>query len=224
MRLRGAVFDIDGTLLDSMPIWDTIGEAYLRSIGGAPRENLREVFQSMSLYQAACYYRSAYGVTLSTEEIMAGVNAMLERYYQQEAPLKPGAAALLGRLDQAGVRLCVATATDGHLVEAALSRQGVLSCFQEIFTCAQVGHGKDQPHIFEAALRCLGTERGETLVFEDALYAIRTAKGAGFPVAAVYDAHEKEQHAVQALADLYLPDLTQFETIWRARYGEEGAL
>ena len=209
MRIRGAIFDVDGTLLDSMFIWDTIGEAYLRSIGYQPKENLNETFKNMSLHQAARYYQTEYGVTRSIDEIMDGVNAMLERYYRFEVPLKPGVAELLEWLRQGGVRLCIATATDRHLVEAALDRCGVLSCFGEIFTCNEVGHGKDEPDIFEAALRFLGTRREETLVVDDALYAVRTAKEAGFPVAAVYDSHERSQAEVRARSDLYLEDLTQ---------------
>ena len=209
MRIRGAIFDVDGTLLDSMFIWDTIGETYLRSIGYQPKENLNETFKNMSLHQAARYYQTEYGVTRSIDQIMDGVNAMLERYYRFEVPLKPGVAELLERLRQDGVKLCIATATDRHLVEAALDRCGVLSCFGEIFTCNEVGHGKDEPDIFEAALRFLGTRREETLVFDDALYAVRTAKEAGFPVAAVYDSHERSQAEVRARSDLYLEDLTQ---------------
>jgi HAD superfamily hydrolase (TIGR01509 family) len=209
MRIRGAIFDVDGTLLDSMFIWDTIGETYLRSIGYQPKENLNETFKNMSLRQAARYYQTEYGVTQSIDEIMDGVNAMLERYYRFEVPLKPGVAELLERLRQDGVRLCIATATDRHLVEAGLDRCGVLSCFGEIFTCNEVGHGKDEPDIFEATLRFLGTRREETLVFDDALYAVRTAKEAGFPVAAVYDSHERSQAEVRARSDLYLEDLTQ---------------
>ncbi len=209
MRIRGAIFDVDGTLLDSMFIWDTIGETYLRSIGYEPREKLNEVFKNMSLFQAARYYRTEYGVTLSIDEIMNGVNAMLERYYRFEVSLKPGVAELLAQLQASGVKLCIATATDRYLVEAALERCGVLSCFGAIFTCNEVGHGKDEPDIFEEALRFLGTEKAETVVFDDALYAVRTAKEAGFPVAAVYDSHERSQAEVCARSDLYLEDLTQ---------------
>lgn len=209
MRIRGAIFDVDGTLLDSMFIWDTIGETYLRSIGYEPREKLNEVFKNMSLFQAARYYRTEYGVTLSIDEIMNGVNAMLERYYRFEVSLKPGVAELLERLRQDGVRLCIATATDRYLVEAALERCGVLSCFGAIFTCNEVGHGKDEPDIFEEALRFLGTEKAETVVFDDALYAVRTAKEAGFPVAVIYDSHEKNQEGLRALADFYIEDFSQ---------------
>lgn len=206
MTIRGAIFDVDGTLLDSMSIWDTIRERYLRSIGHTPRENLAEVFKDMSLYQAACYYQNEYGVTLSTDQIIDGVNAMLEQYYCQEVTLKAGITELLERLYRAEVKMCIATATDRYLIEAALSRLGVRSRFLEIFTCGEVGHGKDEPHIFEAALDFLGTKRAETFVFDDALYAIQTAKKAGFPVATIYDSHEPEQTELRRLADLYLTE------------------
>ncbi len=213
MKIRGAIFDVDGTLLDSLFIWDTIGEAYLRSLGYEPREDLNEVFKNMSLYQAACYYQREYGVTLSTDEIMRGVNVLLERFYRYEALLKPGAEELLVRLRESGVKLCIATVTDRYLVEEALKRCGILSCFDTVFTCNEVGHGKDEPHIFEAALSFLGTEKSETLVFEDALYALRTAKTAGFLVAAVCDSHEKAQDEIRALADVYMEELTQIDKL-----------
>ncbi len=204
MRICGAIFDVDGTLLDSMSIWDTIGETYLRSIGYEPREDLNDTFKNMSLRQAARYYQTEYGVTLSIEEIMDGVNAMLERFYRFEVPLKAGVKELLAQLQGSGVKLCIATATDRYLVEAALERCGVLPCFGEIFTCNEVGHGKDEPEIFEAALHFLGTKKAETVVFDDALYAVKAAKSAGFPVAAVYDSHEKNQEEIRTLSDLYL--------------------
>ena len=213
--ITGAVFDVDGTLLDSMSVWDTIGEDYLRSIGYTPRENLNETLQTMSLRQAARYYQTEYGVTLSIEEIVDGVNSRLEHFYREQVPLKPGAGEFVRELSRCGVRLCIATATDGYLVEAALKRCGVLPYFERIFTCTEVGKGKDEPDIFEAALRFLGTERSKTVVFEDALYAARTARADGFPVAAVYDRHEKRREELNALADIYLADFSDFDSFWR---------
>ena len=75
--IKGAIFDADGTLLDSMSVWDTIGEKYLRSIGYTPREDLAKIFKKMNLHQAACYYREEYGVSLSVNEINDGVSHMV---------------------------------------------------------------------------------------------------------------------------------------------------
>ncbi|MEG0779206.1 MAG: HAD family phosphatase [Oscillospiraceae bacterium] len=205
MRIQGGIFDLDGTLLDSMFIWDGVGEAYLRSRGLTPEPGLNEKFKVMSILQAAEYYRSHYGITDSVETIIAGVNGRITHLYTDEVGLKPGVAQLLHRLREKGVALCVATATDRHLVEAALRRTGIFDCFQAIFTCTEVGFGKDSPVIFQRALDYLGTEQSQTFVFEDAPHAIETAKAAGFPVVGVYDASaEGEQEKLQALCDYYV--------------------
>ena len=213
--ITGAIFDVDGTLLDSMSIWDTIGEDYLRSIGYTPRENLNETFQTMSLHQAARYYQSEYSVGLSLEEIIDGVNGLLEDFYRRKAPLKPGAGEFVRELSHRGVRLCIATATERDLVEAALGRHGVLGYFDDILTCTTVGSGKDQPFIYRQALERIGGDRSGVVVFEDALHAARTAKADGFPVAAVYDSHEKRQEELKTLANFYLADFSQFDSFWK---------
>lgn len=213
--ITGAIFDVDGTLLDSMSVWDTIGEDYLRGIGYVPRENLNETFQTMSLCQAARYYQSEYGVTLSLEEIIDGVNGLLENFYRNEALLKPGAGEFVRELSRRGVRLCVATATDRPLVEAALERHGMLGYFEDILTCTAVGHGKDEPLIYREAVRRIGGDRSGVVVFEDALYAAQTAKEDGFLIAGVYDSHEGRQEELQALADVYLTDFSDFDLFWK---------
>lgn len=213
--IKGAIFDVDGTLLDSMHIWDTIGEDYLRSLGYEPKENLNEKFKRLSLHQAAEYYRSEYGVALSVQEICNEVNRWIDRFYREEVQLKPGVESFLQRLSERGVKLCIVTATDEHLVRAALDRCGVLGFFSGIYTCTGVGSGKDEPYIYRSALEHLGTPRGETIVFEDALYALKTAKADGFVAAAVYDGHEREQQELQALADYYLPDYMNCEQFWK---------
>lgn len=216
MNMTGAIFDLDGTLLDSMRIWDTIGEDYLLSRGIRPRENLREVFRSMSLQEAAEYYIEHYGLTESPKEIMEGVDAMIGDFYLREAKVKPGVAEFLEKLRAAGVKLCIATATDRRLTEEALRRKGILSFFSGMLTCGEIGRGKSEPDIFLAALRLLGTERERTVVFEDALHAVRTAKAAGFPVAAVEDpSSEADREAIRAEADWYFATMEEAEVLLR---------
>ncbi|MDO5539901.1 MAG: HAD family phosphatase [Eubacteriales bacterium] len=213
--IKGAVFDADGTLLDSMGIWDTVGEDYLRILGYEPKENLNEIFSTFSLYQAACYYRSEYGVKLSVQDIMDDVNRMIETYYLEEVLLKPGAADFLCRMQKKNIKMCIATATDQYLIEAALKRCGIRDFFSEIFTCTAVGAGKDEPVIYREAQRYLGTKKTETIIFEDALHALKTAKEDGFLTAAVYDSHETGQMELKRIADIYLRNYSDIDTFWR---------
>ena len=212
--IKGAIFDLDGTILDSMFIWYTIGEDYLRSLGKEPKENLKETFKTFTLEQAAEYYRENYGVTLSVNEIVDGVNKMVERYYAETVKLKPGVEVFLEKLKAKGVKMCIATVTDKHLVEVALSRLCVRDCFSEIFTCASVGHSKEEPHIYREAQKHLGTSKKETVVFEDALYALKTAKLDGFITVGVYDIHEENQAELKTTADYYIEDYSKFEKFW----------
>ncbi len=209
--IKGAIFDFDGTLFDSMYIWKTIGEDYLRSIGYTPRENLNKTFLSMSLYQAVCYYRSEYGVTLSVDEITNGVNRMIERYYKDVIQPKNNIKVFLQNLKDNGVKMCIATATDKYLVEAALSRCGMDGYFSEIFTCSSVGFAKDKPVIYREAMQHLDTQRQNTFVFEDALYAVKTAKADGFIVVGVYDEFEKKQAELKETVDIFLADYLDVE-------------
>ena len=202
--LTGAIFDFDGTLLDSMFIWDTIGEDYLRTLGKEPHENLKETFMTLTLEEAAEYYREHYKVTLSVTEIVDSINAMVEGIYRTKVTLKPGVMAYLRLLKERCVKMCVATVTDRYLVEDTLERLGILHYFSEIFTCAEVGYGKDKPIIYQKALEHLGTAKEETFVFEDSLFALETAKIDGFPTVGVYDMHESRQEEMKRLADCYV--------------------
>lgn len=214
--LKGAIFDLDGTILDSMFIWDTIGEDYLRYLGKEPKENLKETFKTFSLEQAAEYYIENYGITLSVNEIIDGVNKMVEKYYTETVPLKPGIEDFLKNLKAKSVKMCIATVTDKHLMEAALNRLGVRDYFSEMFTCASVGHSKEEPHIYREAQKHIGTAKNETAVFEDALYALKTAKSDGFISVGVFDIHEENQETLKSTADYYIEDYSEFDKFWNS--------
>ena len=217
--LKGAIFDFDGTLFDSMFIWNTAGETYLRSIGIEPREDLRKVLKTMSLLQSATYIREKYAVELTLEEIMDGINRTVEGFYFHTVQPKEGVATFLEQMKKQGVKICIATATDRYQVEAALKRCCMEHFFSEIFTCTDVGHGKDEPFIFRKAMDYLGTTRENTVVFEDAYHAAKTAKADGFVTVAVYDSHEEKQKELQALSDFYFENYTETDTFWKFAYG-----
>lgn len=217
--LKGAIFDFDGTLFDSMFIWDTAGEVYLRSMGIEPREDLQKVLKPMSLLQSANYIREKYAVELTVEEIMDGINRTVEDFYFHTIQPKEGVITLLEQMKVQGIKMCIATATDRYQVEAALKRCGMDSFFSEIFTCTDVGHGKDEPIVFRKAMEYLGTTKADTVVFEDAYHAAKTAKADGFITVAVYDLHEERQKELRALSDFFFENYTETNTFWKFAYG-----
>ena len=208
--IKGAIFDLDGTIIDSMFIWDTIGEEYLRSLGMEPKENLAEVFKTFTLEQAAEYYQSHYGIKLSAREIVEGINNMVAEIYRTKVVLKAGVSDFLKRLQSANVKMCVATVTDRAIVEDVLKRLKIYEYFSEIFTCAEVGCNKETPEIYRQALKHLETEKTETIVFEDVLHALKTAKKDGFKIAAIYDSHEPRQKEMKEISDYYITDFGSF--------------
>ena len=140
--IKGAIFDLDGTLIDSMFIWDTFGEDYLKSFGIDPKENLAEVFKTFTLEQSAEYYRNHYDIKLSVKEIVEGINNMVAEIYRTKVDLKPGIIDFLKRLQRLGVKMCVATVTDRTVVEDVLKRLNIYEYFSEIFTCSEFGFSK----------------------------------------------------------------------------------
>ena len=212
--LKGLIFDFDGTLFDSMFIWDTAGEVYLRSIGKEPETDLQKIFKPMSLLQSAQFIRQKYQIPLSVEEIMDGVNRTVEGFYFHTAQPKPGVIDFLEELHRRNIKMCIATATDRYQVEAALQRCKMRHFFSEIFTCTEVGSGKDRPDIFRKAMEHLQTDRSNTAVVEDAYHAAFTAKQDGFMVVGVYDSHESRQQELLQIADVFLPDYLNLNNFW----------
>ena len=151
--LRGAIWDLDGTILDSMSAWDHVGENYLRSQGIEPEPDLDEAIATMSLHQAADYFIEHYGVKQTRDELIKSAVAIVDDFYRYEAQLKPHLKEFLAQLHETGVKMCIATATERSLVEAALARCRVLDYFSEIFTCSSVGAGKDEPTIYREAIK-----------------------------------------------------------------------
>ena len=190
-KIKGAIFDLDGTILDSMFIWSEIGYKFLEKKNIHLPAGADEQFTTMSLMEAAEYYIKHFDNTATIEGIVADINSLVENFYFNEVLKKPGIEEFLEFLKNRGVKMCVATATDKYMVENALERNGLLHYFSEIYTCNGVGAGKNSSLIYDISLEHLGTTKEETFVFEDALYAIETANKAGYNIVGIKDVSEK---------------------------------
>ncbi|HHW47622.1 MAG TPA: HAD family phosphatase [Clostridiaceae bacterium] len=213
--IGGAIFDLDGTILDSMPIWDSAAEMFLDSIGVKAESGLSRFLFSMSMTEGAEFLKHRYCLDMDVDTIIAGVNNTIEDFYFYQVQLKEGVDQFLKGMKQAGIKMVIATASDRLLVERALERLNVLSCFGRIFTCTEIGAGKEKPDIYLAAAEFMGTLPENTWVFEDALYAIRTAKSAGFKTVGVYDAYSVDDaDEIKRISDIYLSKLDNIDAFF----------
>lgn len=202
MDKKFCIFDMDGTLVDSMPVWKTLGKDYLAAKGCWPTQAQLSAMGPMTVAEGTRYLMDTFGLAGPPERIAGEMNAMMETRYRSDIPLKPGAADYLAVLRARGARLCVATATAEPLALACLERLGVAECFDFILSCETVGKGKTQPDVYLEAARRLGAAPADTAVFEDALYAARTAKEAGFYTVGIPEAaYAQDWPALSALAD-----------------------
>lgn len=214
--IKAAIFDVDGTLLDSMPIWKDAGVRYLKSIHVEPEPGLQEILWSMSIPEGVSYLKKQYQLDYTKEEIAEGILSALRSFYYYEAPLKPGVKEFLAQLKEKGIPMVIATSSDRGYLEAAFRRTGIEEYFDRIFTCEEVGAGKTKSTIYEVAGNYLGSSPKETYVFEDVLHAVKSAKSANFTVIGIYDeASEQDKSEIRQTCDIFLDSFLDAEAVFR---------
>ena len=191
LEIKGAIFDLDGTLVDSMYAWETVGSDYLKSIGKIPEEGFDKKIMAMSIADSIEYMRANYGVVGSDEDVISGLNNMIGHLYKTEIKTKPGIKEVLDFMEKTGVAKAVATANDRQMVEDTLEYNNISKYFKSIFTCNEVKKGKEFPDIYEIAMADLGTEKCNTVVFEDGIHAIRTCAKHGFRIIGMIEESNK---------------------------------
>ena len=205
MDKQYCIFDMDGTLVDSMGYWQGMEREYLARRGAQPGPALEELIERlkpMTLWDAAQAFIAELGFSGTAEQIVAGMNAVMEENYRLRVPLKPDVAEYLTILRGRGAKLCTASATITPLVKMTLDRLGVGHLFDFMLSCVDVGASKDRPDVYFAAAARMGAKPEEVAVFEDSLQALTTAKKAGFYAVAVWDDHSlSDWPALCALAD-----------------------
>lgn len=210
-NIKGAIFDMDGTLLASMHEWRTVGVRYLQSQGIEPKQDIYEILHPMSLEEACAYLHEEYGTTADYHLFLAKLNSLMDDFYKYEVHMKAGAEEILTSLKKRNVKMCIATATDRALAEQCLKRLGIWQDFAAVFTCGEVGAAKTSPDIYRKALAFLETDKVDTWVFEDALYAVETAAADGFNVVGLFDEDsDDDQEKIKALSDIYIKDYSEW--------------
>ena len=212
MRIDGAIFDLDGTLIDSMPWWDSLWEVISAAhFGGRPCRPKREIEEQMHalfLEEAVAllrdYYAEALGVDLAGEALYETIKHDIDDFYRTRVDLKAGVRDFLQALHEQNVPMCVASASERDSITSVLKHCGIDRYFSRIFTCSEVGKSKTSPDIYHAALAFLGTPYDTTWVFEDAFTALHTASSIGLHTVGIFEAQESRYEEMKRTATLYL--------------------
>lgn len=207
-----AIFDMDGTLLDSMEKWKNLGKDYLLSLGIEPPEDLDRRMAAMSMRQGAEYLHRELMVPGDWKKIVKDLNQMMEDAYRNTLLLKPGVERYLKFLRKIKTRMCVLTATPSYLANLAFQRLGICHYFEFVMDCETAGYRKTQPECYFAAARRLGGLPEQTAVYEDADFALETASAAGFYTVGIYDkTMEPQKKYLQSVCDIYVE---KYSDLW----------
>ena len=210
MHFDAAIFDMDGTLINSLILWDVFwmefGKHFLQDANFRPREEDDKAVRTMTMDQAMAMIHEHYHMGKNAKELEDVANTMMVDFYTNRVEMKPGVREFLDELKAAGTKMCIASASAPDLINMAMKRCDLFQYFEKVFSCGDIGKGKDQPDVFLMAQKYLGFGIDETWVFEDSLTAIETAHAAGFKTVAIYDENNYGQEQMAKIADYYIAE------------------
>jgi len=207
-KIKYAIFDIDGTLVDSLGYWEYLwgrfGTEFLNTPDFEVDTELDRKIRTVTLAEGSLLIKQRYLLDCSAETIMEFANEILGEYYRVKVSAKRGAPELLNYLKSKGIKMCVASATEPKYIKYSLERCGLDGFFEFVISCTEVGAGKEKPDVFIKALSRLGGEVSEACVFEDSCVALETAKRAGFMTVGVYDKNNYGHDRLESASDVYV--------------------
>lgn len=207
---KAVLFDLDGTLVDSMWVWTEIDVEYLGARGLEVPGDLQNQVEGMGFTEVAVYFKKRFGILDSIEEIKQTWKEMAMEQYSHKISLKPGVARFLPYLKERGIQTAVASSNDRELIEACLQGHGIRQYFDTVITACEVKKGKPAPDVYLEAAARLRVSPKDCLVFEDIVAGILAGKNAGMQVCAVEDAYSVSQEKEKkAYADYYIASYEQ---------------
>ena len=201
-KLRGIIFDVDGTLLDSMGMWSELDRVFLRENGIDPPHDISDIVKKMTVETSSAYFVERFRLDMTPEDVKNRVEELAAEAYRTHLPLKNGAKDFLAAAAERGIPMAVASANYPGLLDAAFRRLGIDGYFRTVLTPGEQLAGKHEPDIYLEAARLLGSVPAETAVIEDALHAAETAKTAGFYTVGFRDVSSRQDwDALAAICD-----------------------
>lgn len=209
--MKFAIFDLDGTLFDSMWVWETLAYDYLKSRGIDAPEDIREKLKEYSLRESSDILKEMYGLPESGEELNDQMEKVLEKYYFEKIQLKEGAREVLQNLQDSGVKMCAATATADHLAKGAMERLQIDGYFEFLQTCKSTGIEKYKPEFYQLILDRVDENTEDIWVFEDALHSMEAAKKLGIKVVAIKDRSARiDWEEIDEIADIAIESFPEY--------------
>ena len=208
MNIQGAVFDMDGTLVESLTfwqfLWEHIGERYFRDPSFRPSDSIDRSCRTMIYEDGMRLFTEHYPISEDFPIFMERAYQWIETYYHEYVLAKPGAAELLDALKRHGVRMCLATATEPKYVRYLLKKLDFGKYFDFALSCSEVGAGKDKPDIYLEAAKQLALPTENLAVFEDSYVALETAGRIGFHTIGIYDPNNYGHDRLKSASEIYM--------------------
>lgn len=210
--MKAAIFDMDGTLIDSMNEWRRLNCSFVRDQGVELTQEQEKALYSVSGMMAVEYVQKTFGIKADFGEILERSTRLMEPVYAAGVPLKPGARAYLERLRARGVKRVLCTATPSRLALIALNRTGLVADLDFIFSTDMTGGSKGDPAFFDRLCALIGEKKEDCVMFEDALYAMQGARAAGLGVVGITDeTNEPDREAIRAVCDRVIDSYDELE-------------
>lgn len=204
-NIEAVIFDMDGTIIDSMWIWKSVDIEYLKQFGLDVPKDLNKAIEGMSFSETAAYFKNRFNIDQSIDEIKGEWNRLADVFYREEVTLKDHVLGFLDALKSKGIKMGIGTSNSMELVDVIMKRFGLREYFDSIRTSCEVDNGKPFPDIFLKVAEDLGIEPEKCIVFEDIPNGIQAGKRANMSVVAVYDAFSKKMTVEKKeLADYYI--------------------
>lgn len=209
INITGAIFDFDGTLFDSMHVWKGYKDNFFKHLGIELTEEDRKAFKGLFLRETFLLAIERFNLDKTYEELLSELFEYIKGKYMVETEPKNDIREFLEKLKSKGVKMGIATATGEPALEAVMEKYDMLHYFSAIYSTYTVGASKTEPKVYDVVLGELGTDKETTWVFEDALYAAKTAKANGYNVVGIYDKSEPNQEELKQIVDMYINDYSE---------------
>ncbi len=211
MKITGAIFDFDGTLFSSMHIWRGVRFTFLEHLGITLTDEDKKAFDGLSLIESLQYSKDRFGIAENGDDLFTLFFDYIRSRYLADACPKNDIIEFLEKLKAKGVKIGIATATAEYALKSVLEKYGMLGYFSTIRSTYTVGAAKTQPKVYDTVLEELGTDKETTWVFEDALYAAKTAKANGYNLVGIFDETEPNTAVLEEIADIYIRNYSEIE-------------